>query len=135
MCVIPFAAIGITVGLLATGYPFGFLALLGTMSLVGMMIKNAIVLLDQINIEIEEGKSRYQAVIAETAASQAITVTGLGTDPVPWIIADVDLIHDKRITGRLSGLALQLIVEGQDIRWSPRKRAVAGNGGVPLEHA
>jgi len=60
---IPFAAIGIVAGLLLTGTPFGFLALLGAMSLVGMMIKNSIVLLDQINIELEAGKTRYQAVV------------------------------------------------------------------------
>ena len=46
-CTIPFAAIGITVGLLAFNTPFGFMALLGAMSLSGMMIKNAIVLLDE----------------------------------------------------------------------------------------
>lgn len=38
--VIPFVMIGITSGLLMTGTPFGFIALLGAMSLSGMMIKN-----------------------------------------------------------------------------------------------
>ena len=61
--VIPFAVIGITAGLLGTGVPFGFMALLGAMSLSGMMIKNAVVLLDQVNLEQEAGKSPYQAVI------------------------------------------------------------------------
>ena len=61
--VIPFAIIGITAGLLGTGTPFGFMALLGAMSLSGMMIKNAVVLLDQINLEQAAGKSPYQAVI------------------------------------------------------------------------
>ena len=62
--VIPFAIIGITAGLLGTATPFGFMALLGAMSLSGMMIKNAVVLLDQINLEQAEGKTPYQAVIA-----------------------------------------------------------------------
>ena len=61
--VIPFAVIGITFGLLITGAPFGFMALLGAMSLSGMMIKNSVVLLDQVNIELEEGQSPYEAVI------------------------------------------------------------------------
>jgi multidrug efflux pump subunit AcrB len=39
------------------------MALLGVMSLSGMLIKNAIVLVDQINLEIREGKERYQAVV------------------------------------------------------------------------
>ena len=60
----PFALIGVVIGLLPTGTPFGFLALLGAMSLVGMMIKNAIVLLDQVDIEIAEGRNPYAAVIA-----------------------------------------------------------------------
>jgi multidrug efflux pump subunit AcrB len=84
---IPFAAIGITAGLLATGTPFGFLALLGAMSLAGMMIKNSIVLLDQINLEIEAGKNRYQAVI-DSAISRlrpvvlAAATTVLGVIPL-----------------------------------------------------
>ncbi|MEE9517051.1 MAG: efflux RND transporter permease subunit, partial [Candidatus Adiutricales bacterium] len=84
---IPFAAIGITAGLLGTGTPFGFLALLGAMSLAGMMIKNAIVLLDQINLEIEAGKNRYQAVI-DSAISRlrpvvlAAATTVLGVIPL-----------------------------------------------------
>ncbi|MCA9449938.1 MAG: efflux RND transporter permease subunit, partial [Candidatus Omnitrophica bacterium] len=43
--------------------PFGFMALLGALSLSGMLIKNAIVLMDQININIESGMKPYDAVI------------------------------------------------------------------------
>lgn len=59
---IPFVLIGISAGLLGTGTPFGFVALLGAMSLTGMMIKNAIVLLEEINLNLAEGKSPYEAV-------------------------------------------------------------------------
>jgi multidrug efflux pump subunit AcrB len=83
----PFAAIGITAGLLSTGTPFGFLALLGAMSLSGMMIKNAIVLLDQINLDIGAGKTRYEAVV-DSAISRlrpvvlAAATTVLGVIPL-----------------------------------------------------
>ena len=63
LLVIPFIFIGIAPALLATQVPFGFVALLGAMSLAGMMIKNSIVLLDQINLELGEGKSPYDAVV------------------------------------------------------------------------
>jgi len=63
ICTIPFALIGITAGLLAFDVPFGFMALLGAMSLAGMMIKNAIVLLDQIDLELTAGGSSYEAVM------------------------------------------------------------------------
>lgn len=67
--VIPFALIGITSGLLLTSTPFGFMAILGAMSLAGMMIKNAIVLLDQVLIFQKEGMSPFKAVI-EAAVSR-----------------------------------------------------------------
>ena len=85
--VIPFAIIGITAGLLMTNTPFGFMAILGAMSLSGMMIKNAIVLLDQINLNQAEGMDAYKAVI-EAAVSRlspvinAAATTVLGMAPL-----------------------------------------------------
>ncbi len=66
--VIPFALIGITFGLLGTGTPFGFMAVLGAMSLAGMMIKNAIVLLDQVTLNLKEGMQAYDAVVEAAVA-------------------------------------------------------------------
>ena len=66
--VIPFALIGITFGLLITGTPFGFMAVLGAMSLAGMMIKNAIVLLDQVTLNLKEGMPAYKAVVEAAVA-------------------------------------------------------------------
>ncbi len=101
VCVIPFAMIGVTFGLLATRQPFGFVALLGAMSLVGMMIKNAIVLLDQINIEKAAGKGDYDAVM-ESALSRlrpvllAAATTVLGVIPllpdVFWVAMAVTIM-------------------------------------------
>jgi multidrug efflux pump subunit AcrB len=60
---LPMAIIGVTAGLLMMNVPFGFMALLGFLSLSGMLIKNAIVLLEQIDIEIRGGKERLKAVV------------------------------------------------------------------------
>lgn len=60
---VPFAIIGVSVGLLSGGVPFGFMSLLGMLSLTGMLIKNAIVLIDSINIELAEGKEPLTAVM------------------------------------------------------------------------
>lgn len=65
---VPFVLIGIVPSLLATGTPFGFVALLGAMSLAGMMIKNAIVLIDQINDNLDAGVERLEAIIDAGAA-------------------------------------------------------------------
>ncbi|WP_375748986.1 efflux RND transporter permease subunit [Vibrio sp. HN007] len=67
--VVPLALIGVSVGLLATGTPMEFMAILGLLSLSGLLIKNAIVLVDQTDLEISEGKARHDAVI-DAAASR-----------------------------------------------------------------
>jgi 3-hydroxymyristoyl/3-hydroxydecanoyl-(acyl carrier protein) dehydratase/malonyl CoA-acyl carrier protein transacylase len=66
-----------------------------------------------------------------------LTVTGIGRDPVPWIVADVDLIHQGRITGRLSGLALQIVCGQDTIRWQPGTQGTlrAQTERTSLEHA
>lgn len=63
-----------------------------------------------------------------------LTVTGIGRAPVPWIVADVDLIHQGRITGRLSGLALQIVCGQDTTRWQPGKQG-AQTKRTRLEHA
>ncbi len=60
---IPFALIGVTAGLLLFNVPFGFMALLGAMSLAGMMNKNIVVLLDACNENLSKGMHPYHAII------------------------------------------------------------------------
>jgi multidrug efflux pump subunit AcrB len=60
---VPLAMIGVSAGLLSFSQPFGFMALLGVMSLAGMLIKNAIVLIEEIDLLIKEGRERFDAVI------------------------------------------------------------------------
>ena len=83
--ILPFAAVGITFGLLVTGSPFGFMALLGAMSLSGMIIKNVVVLLDQVDFNLEEGMSPYQAVV-ESAVSRLRPVVNAAATTVFGII-------------------------------------------------
>jgi len=111
---IPFAFIGITAGLLLTNTPFGFMAILGAMSLAGMMIKNSIVLLDQVTLNNEEGMSPYDAIV-EAAVSRlspvinAAATTVLGMAPllqdVFWISMAVTIMF-----GLAFGTILTMVV-------------------------
>jgi len=81
---VPLALIGVTAGLLIFDQPFGFMALLGLLSLSGMLIKNSIVLIDQIDLEIREGKERYRAIVDSgvsrmrpVAMAAATTILGM----------------------------------------------------------
>jgi len=84
---VPLAAIGVTVGLLVFKQPFGFMALLGAMSLMGMQIKNAIVLIDEINCQTAAGKAVYLAIIDSAVSrvrpvAMAAATTVLGMIPL-----------------------------------------------------
>jgi multidrug efflux pump subunit AcrB len=71
---VPLSIIGVTAGLLMFGQPFGFMPLLGLMSLAGMLIKNAIVLIDQIDTDIAGGKKPLQAIV-DSGVSRLIPVS------------------------------------------------------------
>ena len=62
-CCIPLIAVGVIPTVLLTGKPFGFVAIVGVLGLIGMMIKNGIVLMDEINLEIESGMRPRLALI------------------------------------------------------------------------
>lgn len=79
MLVIPFVMIGITGGLLLTQTPFGFIALLGAMSLSGMMIKNVVVLLDEVNANLGKGLDSYHAVVEAAVSRLNPVVNAAGT--------------------------------------------------------
>jgi multidrug efflux pump subunit AcrB len=79
LLVVPFAIIGVTAILLPTQTTFGFMALLGAMSLIGLMIKNAIVLIDEINANKSAGKSPYDATIEAGVSRLRPVLLGAGT--------------------------------------------------------
>ncbi len=116
--IIPFALVGITLGLLVTGAPFGFMALLGAMSLSGMIIKNVVVLLDQVNINLEEGMSPYPAVV-EAAVSRlkpvvnATATTVLGIMPllqdIFWVSMVVTIMFGLAFATLLTMVAVPVL--------------------------
>ena len=78
--VVPLAVIGVAAGLLLTGTPMEFMGILGLLSLSGLMIKNAIVLIDQIDADIADGQPRWTAVVEAAAQSRATSNDGLADD-------------------------------------------------------
>ena len=86
---LPLALIGVAGGLLLFDMPFGFMSLLGFLSLSGMLMKNEIVLLDQINIELRKGKTPLDAVLDSAVSrvrpvAMAAFTTVFGMVPLLW---------------------------------------------------
>ncbi|MDE4536655.1 efflux RND transporter permease subunit [Pseudomonas sp. ITEM 17296] len=62
----PLGLIGVTLFLLVFRQPFGFVAMLGTIALAGMIMRNSVILVDQIEQDIAAGMERWQAIIEAT---------------------------------------------------------------------
>lgn len=63
---LPVVAIGIVFGMLASGKGFGFVAIVGCLGIIGMMIKNGIVLIDEIDRRLGMGVEPYKALVDST---------------------------------------------------------------------
>ena len=68
LCILPLSLIGVAIGMLLTGFDFGFFPIAGWLSLLGMIIKNVIVLIDEINVQRQSGTVPYTAVIEATVS-------------------------------------------------------------------
>jgi multidrug efflux pump subunit AcrB len=64
--VAPLGLIGVVLALLPTGTPMGFVAILGIIALSGMIIRNSVILIDQIDMDIARGLHPWDAVIDAT---------------------------------------------------------------------
>lgn len=90
--IVPFALIGIVIGFLITGESLAFMGIIGALGLIGMMIKNSVVLLDEINHRIKNGDTAYISTINAAVSrlrpvmmASATTILGmlpLLTDPM-----------------------------------------------------
>ncbi len=107
---VPLAIIGITAGLLSLDGAFDFMGLLGALSLIGLLIKNAIVLIEEIDQQIEEGIESFKAIV-DSAVSRmrpvmmAAATTILGMLP---LLSDVFFVNMSIII--MSGLAFASVL-------------------------
>lgn len=114
ICSIPAVFVGVVPAVLVTGSTFGFVTIVGTLGLVGMIIKNGIVLLDEINLQVSKG-SNLKASIVEASLSRLrpVTMASLTT-----ILGMVPLLFDAMfkslaaaiIGGLLVGTAIVLVL-------------------------
>ncbi len=106
LLVVPFALIGVIVGLIVTGQPFGFVALLGAMSLAGMMVKNAIVLLDEITALQKQGQAPYDALVNAAVGRLRPVLLAAGTTVLGVIPLLSDVFWSSLAVVIMFGLAI-----------------------------
>ena len=85
--VAPLGVIGVVLALLVTQSPMGFVAMLGTVALIGMIVRNSVIMVDQIEVEKAAGRGGWDAVVeASLVRFRPITLTAqamiLGMAPI-----------------------------------------------------
>ena len=79
ICILPLSLIGVVFGLLMTGFNFGFFPIAGWLGLLGMIIKNVIVLIDEINVQHRSGEQLYKAIIEATVSRSRPVIMAAAT--------------------------------------------------------
>ena len=78
MLVVPLGIIGASLGLNVADKPFGFVALLGLIALAGMIMRNAVILVDQIESDVTHGLTRREAIVEATVRrARPVVLTAL----------------------------------------------------------
>jgi multidrug efflux pump subunit AcrB len=106
----PLAIIGVTGGLLLFGQPFGFMPLLGFLALIGMMIKNAIVLIEEIDRQIETEKNRFDAVVDSGVARMRPVMLAAATTILGMIPLLTDAFFISMAVTIMAGLLVATIL-------------------------
>lgn len=106
----PLALIGITFGMLLLRMPFGFMALIGAMSLLGMMVRNGVVLMDQIDEELAKGEDPYTAVVTASVERMRPVTVAATTVIVGMIPLLRDPLFDSMATAIMFGLIFATIL-------------------------
>lgn len=106
LLMLPLIFIGVVLGLLLLGKSFDFFATLGLLGLIGMNIKNAIVLVDQIDIETQSGKQPLDAVISATISRIIPVAMASGTT----ILGMLPLLFDAMFGGMAATIMGGLLV-------------------------
>jgi multidrug efflux pump subunit AcrB len=80
LSVVPMSLVGVVAALLISGKPLGFVAVLGILTLIGMIARNAVILIEQIETERKEGREVWDAVIEATLSRfRPIMLTAIST--------------------------------------------------------
>jgi multidrug efflux pump subunit AcrB len=107
---VPLALVGVGFGLYTADKPFDFMALLGFLSLTGMLIKNSIVLIDEINLELSNGREKFDAVIHSVLSRTRPVSMGALTTVLGMIPLLTDAFFVAMAVAIMAGLAFATVL-------------------------
>ena len=107
---LPLILIGVVGGLWIAGMDVSFLAIVGVLSLVGMLAKNSIVLLDQVSADFAAGRDKYEAIVEDGISrlrpvTMSALTTVLGMIPLIW-----DVMFGPMAVTIMAGLTVSTVL-------------------------
>ena len=101
---VPLSLIGVISGFIASGKSMEFMAIIGFLGLSGMVIKNSLVLIDQIELERKSGKEPYKAILDSSVSRLRPVVMAAGTTILGMLPLIADSLYGALATTVMSGL-------------------------------
>lgn len=110
ICCIPLVLIGVIPAMLLSGKTFGFVAIVGVLGLIGMIIKNGIVLMDEIDLEIKSGIEPKTALIQSSKSRLRAVMMAAGTTVLGMIPLVTDALFGSLAVTIMGGLLVGTLV-------------------------
>ena len=107
---LPLAYIGIVFGILVSGKPFSFVAIVGALGLIGMMIKNGVVLIDEITAQMNAGVKPVEALLAASSSRLRPVMMASGTTILGMIPLASDAMFGPMAVAIMGGLLVGTII-------------------------
>jgi multidrug efflux pump subunit AcrB len=108
--VAPLGLVGIVAVMLATGTPMGFIATLGVIALIGIIIRNSVILIDQIEVNIVEGQQPWDAVVNATVDRVRPILLTAATAMLAMIPIAFDVFWGPMAYAMIGGLAAATVL-------------------------
>lgn len=107
---LPLAYIGIVLGILVSGKPFSFVAVVGALGLIGMMIKNGVVLIDEITTQLAIGEDPVKALLIASSSRLRPVIMASGTTILGMIPLISDAMFGPMAVAIMGGLLVGTII-------------------------
>lgn len=107
---LPLAYIGIVMGIFVSGKPFSFVAVVGALGLIGMMIKNGVVLIDEITAQIKTGVEPVEALLSASSSRLRPVMMASGTTILGMIPLISDAMFGPMAVTIMGGLLVGTII-------------------------
>lgn len=108
--ILPLSVIGVALGMLIMGFDFGFFCITGWLGLLGMIIKNVIVLIDEVNIQLRKGDSLRCAIIESTVSRARPVIMAAGTTVLGMVPLLFDVVFNGMATTIVFGLTFATLL-------------------------